>query len=100
MFTKLLLKSLQALTNTWKAACASAGPSKVVIPGGKYKMGAVKLLGPCTGRIEVQVQGYLQASGSPKIKICRVVELLMAKEKQLGVKMIVSNQNTAINFPL
>uniref|UniRef100_A0A2N9HKK7 Exopolygalacturonase-like n=1 Tax=Fagus sylvatica TaxID=28930 RepID=A0A2N9HKK7_FAGSY len=54
----------QALTNTWKAACASAGPSKVVIPGGKYRMGAVKLLGPCKGRIEVQVQGYLQASGS------------------------------------
>ena len=28
-------------------------------------MGAVKLLGPCKGRIEVQVQGYLQAPGSP-----------------------------------
>nr|XP_023879857.1 exopolygalacturonase-like [Quercus suber] len=51
----------QALTKAWKAACASTGRSKVVVPGGTYMLGAVPLEGPCKGSIELQVIGTLRA---------------------------------------
>nr|POE76426.1 exopolygalacturonase [Quercus suber]POE76427.1 exopolygalacturonase [Quercus suber] len=51
----------QALTKAWKAACASTGQSKVVVPGGTFMLGVVPLEGPCKGPIELQVIGTLQA---------------------------------------
>ncbi|KAK7850614.1 polygalacturonase, partial [Quercus suber] len=42
----------QALTKTWKAACASTGT---------YMLGAVPLEGSCKGPIELQVIGTLRA---------------------------------------
>ncbi|KAK4576998.1 hypothetical protein RGQ29_027491 [Quercus rubra] len=44
----------QALTKAWKAACASTGQSKVVVPGGTYMLGVVPLEGPCKRPIELQ----------------------------------------------
>ena len=49
------------MTKAWKAACASTGQSKVVVPGGTYMLGVVPLEGPCKGPIELQVIGTLQA---------------------------------------
>ena len=49
------------MTKAWKAACASTGQSKVVVPGGTYKLGAVPLEGPCKGPIELQAIGTLRA---------------------------------------
>ncbi|KAK7850649.1 exopolygalacturonase [Quercus suber] len=51
----------QALTKAWKAACASTGQSKVVVPRGTYMLGTVPLEGPCKGPIELQVIGTLRA---------------------------------------
>ncbi|XP_031283013.1 exopolygalacturonase-like [Pistacia vera] len=50
-----------ALTSTWKKACASATPSKVLIPKGIFSLSPVTLEGPCKATIEVQVQGTLKA---------------------------------------
>lgn len=57
----------QALTSAWKKACASARPSKVLIPKGIFSLSPVTLEGPCKAAIEVQVQGTLKAlSGAGK----------------------------------
>ncbi|KAG2713811.1 hypothetical protein I3843_04G183100 [Carya illinoinensis] len=53
----------QAVTKAWQGACQTAGKSKVVIPKGTYRMGAVQFNGPCKGRIEFQIQGTVQAPG-------------------------------------
>ncbi|KAJ0084302.1 hypothetical protein Patl1_30476 [Pistacia atlantica] len=50
-----------ALTSTWKKACASPSPSKVLIPKGTFSLSPVTLEGPCKAAIEVQVQGTLKA---------------------------------------
>ncbi|AES65907.1 putative polygalacturonase [Medicago truncatula] len=54
-----------ALGNAWKEACASTTASKIVIPGGTYKMGGIELKGPCKAPIEVQVDGTIQAPADP-----------------------------------
>ncbi|KAJ4825117.1 hypothetical protein Tsubulata_038850, partial [Turnera subulata] len=41
-------------------------PSKVLIPGGKYTLGAAELLGPCKAPIELQVEGKVMAPAQPK----------------------------------
>lgn len=51
------------MTKAWQAACQAAGKSKVLIPKGTYRLGAVQFNGPCKGEIELQVQGTLQAPG-------------------------------------
>ncbi|KAF5459501.1 hypothetical protein F2P56_023442, partial [Juglans regia] len=53
----------QAVIKAWQGACQTAGRSKVVIPKGIYRMGAVTFSGPCKGRIEFQIQGTVQAPG-------------------------------------
>ncbi|CAL1409789.1 unnamed protein product [Linum trigynum] len=50
-----------ALTNAWAKACASATPSKVLIPAGKYVVGTVGMEGPCKSEVHVQIDGYLKA---------------------------------------
>ncbi|GMH12018.1 hypothetical protein Nepgr_013859 [Nepenthes gracilis] len=55
----------QALTNAWKDACASASPSKVVIPKGLYSMFPVTLLGPCKNRVTIEATGNFQAPADP-----------------------------------
>ena len=50
------------MATAWKEACASAGPSKVIIPSGTYTLGAIELKGECTSTpIEMQVQATLLA---------------------------------------
>ncbi|OWM77542.1 exopolygalacturonase-like [Punica granatum] len=51
----------QALLSAWKDACASATPSKIVIPPGTYPLGEITLQGPCKAPLEVQLQGTLKA---------------------------------------
>ncbi|GAB4854159.1 hypothetical protein Ancab_022746 [Ancistrocladus abbreviatus] len=55
----------QALLSAWKDACASATPSKVVIPKGSYAMLSVKLQGPCKAPIEVDIGGTMLAPPDP-----------------------------------
>ncbi|XP_031286356.1 exopolygalacturonase-like, partial [Pistacia vera] len=50
-----------ALMSTWKKACASTSPSKVLIPSGTFLLSPVTLAGPCKAAIEVRVQGTLKA---------------------------------------
>jgi polygalacturonase len=55
----------QALSNAWKAACASPRPAVVLVPGGKrYLLSeVVKLSGPCrSASVTLTVQGTLVAS--------------------------------------
>ncbi|XP_022946596.1 exopolygalacturonase-like [Cucurbita moschata] len=52
----------QALVDAWKEACASATPSKVLVPKGTYQLGESRLKGPCKSPIELLVEGTLQAS--------------------------------------
>ena len=52
----------QALADAWKEACASATPSKVLVPKGTYQLGESRLKGPCKSPIELLVEGTLQAS--------------------------------------
>lgn len=47
--------------SAWKKACASASPSRVLIPLGTFVLSPVTLEGPCKAPIEVQVQGTLKA---------------------------------------
>ncbi|XP_073221189.1 polygalacturonase-like isoform X2 [Cicer arietinum] len=54
-----------AFGDVWKAACNSTGASKVWIPSGSYKMGAIVVKGPCNGPIEVQVDGTIIAPANP-----------------------------------
>lgn len=56
---------LKALTKAWEEACAATSASKIVIPGGSYKMEAVDLKGPCMAPIEIQFDGTLQAPADP-----------------------------------
>ncbi|KAM5580457.1 hypothetical protein ABKV19_009949 [Rosa sericea] len=51
----------EALAKAWKDACASASPSKVIVPKGTFKVKEASFKGPCKAPIEVQVQGTLQA---------------------------------------
>ncbi|XP_008465833.2 exopolygalacturonase-like [Cucumis melo] len=51
----------QALTNAWKAACGSTSQSQVLIPEETYKLSKIELTGPCKNRIQIQLQGILQA---------------------------------------
>ncbi|XP_061361174.1 polygalacturonase-like [Gastrolobium bilobum] len=55
----------QAFVKAWNAACASTTPSKIVIPGGTYKMNAIDVKGPCKAPIEVQLDGIIQAPANP-----------------------------------
>nr|ABY21306.1 pollen allergen Pla o 2 [Platanus orientalis] len=52
----------QAVMKAWEAACASPGPSTVLIPTGNYIMGEVLLEGPCKGsKIGFQLDGVVKA---------------------------------------
>lgn len=55
----------QALLSAWKAACASATPAKVLIPGGTFAVSEVVLEGPCKAPVEFQLQGTLRAPADP-----------------------------------
>ncbi|CAN1265345.1 G9, partial [Linum perenne] len=45
----------------WTDACASASPSKVVIPPGNYLAGVTKFAGPCKAPIELEINGIIKA---------------------------------------
>ncbi|KAF5741381.1 exopolygalacturonase-like [Tripterygium wilfordii] len=51
----------QAVQKAWTEACASATPSKLVIPKGDFNVAQLKLEGPCKAPIEIQLQGTLKA---------------------------------------
>nr|UOP57114.1 putative glycoside hydrolase family 28 protein [Thecaphora frezii] len=56
----------QAVMKAWKAACASPGPSTVLIPKGNYNMGEVAMQGPCKGsKIGFQIDGVVKAPADP-----------------------------------
>ncbi|OMO86778.1 Glycoside hydrolase, family 28 [Corchorus capsularis] len=55
----------QPLSAAWKQACASASPSKIVIPEGEFMLSQVTLEGPCKAPLEVQVGGNLKAPTDP-----------------------------------
>ncbi|KAL5713735.1 galacturonan 1,4-alpha-galacturonidase [Ranunculus cassubicifolius] len=54
----------KALEAAWKAACASSGTPRVLIPKGSYLTGPVKFTGPCKGAtsMTLQMEGDLLAS--------------------------------------
>ncbi|MED6205317.1 hypothetical protein PIB30_016700 [Stylosanthes scabra] len=56
----------QALTNAWREACGSATASKIVVPGGTYRMRAVDMRGPCKAPIELYVDGTIIAPPNPR----------------------------------
>lgn len=62
-----LVKCMQAFIQAWNAACKNrTGPSKVVIPPGKYIAGEVVFQGPCTsGTVTVEVHGTITAVPDP-----------------------------------
>jgi len=51
----------QAITKAWQEACASATPTKLLIPKGNFNLRQVQLSGPCKAPIEIQLQGTLKA---------------------------------------
>ncbi|KAK2654411.1 hypothetical protein Ddye_014267 [Dipteronia dyeriana] len=51
----------KALSSAFKEACASATPSKVLIPKGTFLLREVCLDGPCKAAVEVEVQGTVIA---------------------------------------
>ncbi|KAK4792358.1 hypothetical protein SAY86_022793 [Trapa natans] len=56
----------QAIMNSWKKACESTAPSKVVIPKGTYLASSLKFQGPCKAKsIILQVDGTIQAPADP-----------------------------------
>ena len=57
--------STQAFMATWKAACASEGPTNYVIPKGTFNVHQVTFEGPCKGNIHFQVEGTVKADPDP-----------------------------------
>ncbi|XP_055962114.1 exopolygalacturonase clone GBGE184-like isoform X2 [Mercurialis annua] len=57
-------KSDSALSfiKTWRAACDSGSASRMLIPKGKFVAGPMVFVGPCKGKITVEVQGYIKAT--------------------------------------
>ncbi|XP_010459287.1 PREDICTED: exopolygalacturonase [Camelina sativa] len=51
----------KAFTNTWKDACTWDGPSKMYIPNGRFYLGGVSFVGPCTSKISFVIDGTLLA---------------------------------------
>ncbi|OVA09258.1 Glycoside hydrolase [Macleaya cordata] len=60
-----LKDSTKAFVDTWKAACASVGPTTYVIPKGVFLVGPVTFAGPCKGYIHFTVQGNVRADPEP-----------------------------------
>lgn len=56
---------VQALTTVWKAACASATPTTILIPKGIFALRMITLQGPCKSSIKLQLQGTLKAPANP-----------------------------------
>ncbi|KAL5716494.1 galacturonan 1,4-alpha-galacturonidase [Ranunculus cassubicifolius] len=54
----------KAIEDAWKAACASTGSPKVLIPRGSYLAGPLKFTGPCkcASTITIKLKGNLLAS--------------------------------------
>ncbi|KAL1224140.1 Exopolygalacturonase [Cardamine amara subsp. amara] len=50
-----------AFTNAWKDACKWNGHSRMYIPKGRFYLGCVTFLGPCTGQISFVIDGTLLA---------------------------------------
>ncbi|KAL2493790.1 Pectin lyase-like superfamily protein [Forsythia ovata] len=55
----------KAIENAWKEACMSTKESMVVIPKGKYMVGAVKFQGPCQAPITIKNDGTFKAPADP-----------------------------------
>ncbi|CAN1842782.1 PG1 [Linum perenne] len=54
----------QAMLKAWTEACASASPSKVVVPPGDYTAGVTKFVGPCKAPIQFEINGIIKAPPS------------------------------------
>ncbi|CAN1265420.1 Probable galacturan 1,4-alpha-galacturonidase SALK6 [Linum perenne] len=54
----------QAMLKAWTEACASASPSKVVVPPGDYTAGVTKFVGPCKAPIQLEINGIIKAPSS------------------------------------
>ncbi|KAH7862724.1 hypothetical protein Vadar_008605 [Vaccinium darrowii] len=57
--------SKAAFTQAWNAACASNGPSKLLIPPGQYFAGEIFFEGPCKNPMTVEFQGTILADPNP-----------------------------------
>ncbi|XAR68162.1 Polygalacturonase, partial [Bertholletia excelsa] len=57
----------QGFLNSWKKACESTTPSKVLVPKGYYMLGEVKIEGPCKAPVELSLQGTVKAPPDPKV---------------------------------
>ncbi|KAF7850826.1 hypothetical protein BT93_L4986 [Corymbia citriodora subsp. variegata] len=57
----------KVLYNAWNRACQSKGTSVILIPRRTYLLGPVRLVGPCSGAIELQIEGGLKAFHSPQL---------------------------------
>lgn len=56
-----LFACMQAFSQAWNAACASNGPSKLLIPPGQYYAGEIYFRGPCKNPMTVEFQGTILA---------------------------------------
>ncbi|CAN1842775.1 Exopolygalacturonase (Fragment) [Linum perenne] len=52
------------MLKAWTEACASASPSKVVVPPGDYTAGVTKFVGPCKAPIQFEINGIIKAPPS------------------------------------
>ncbi|CAN1265418.1 Exopolygalacturonase (Fragment) [Linum perenne] len=52
------------MLKAWTEACASASPSKVVVPPGDYTAGVTKFVGPCKAPIQLEINGIIKAPPS------------------------------------
>jgi polygalacturonase len=54
--------SASALLSAWNAACQSTNPSTIYVPNGKFLVGHLTFMGPCTSnKIDVQLYGTIVA---------------------------------------
>ncbi|KAG8076668.1 hypothetical protein GUJ93_ZPchr0006g45385 [Zizania palustris] len=55
----------EAFLDAWKKAC-SLNDAVFLVPGGRrYKVGAIKFMGPCKNRMVIQIQGTIVAPEEP-----------------------------------
>ncbi|XP_030940248.1 polygalacturonase-like [Quercus lobata] len=53
--------SAQAFVSAWTKACASMQPATIYVPAGKFALGQVIFIGPCSNKVNVMLIGTLVA---------------------------------------
>ena len=53
--------STQAFVSAWTKACASVSPAIIYVPAGRFYLGQVIFIGPCSNKVNVMLIGTLVA---------------------------------------